>query len=93
MPCRILDYLDAYARWNAFSSLESYVFLIGIFCFFVVVFSYFNQWKQVCSKSLGCWTKFNDTRMDGQKPSSFLGILRTSNYQRKHLDVLEDSVI
>jgi cytochrome c oxidase subunit 1 len=43
MPHRIPDYLDAYVGWNAFSSFGSYVFVIGIFCFFVVVFSYFNQ--------------------------------------------------
>jgi len=38
MPCRIPDYPDAYTRWNAFSSFGLYVSVIGIFCFFVVVF-------------------------------------------------------
>ena len=38
MPSHILDYLDAYVGWNAFSSFGSYVSVIGIFCFFVVVF-------------------------------------------------------
>jgi hypothetical protein len=28
--------------------------------------------------------------MDGQKPSNFSYIFRTSSYQRKHLDVLAD---
>jgi cytochrome c oxidase subunit 1 len=38
MPCHIPDYPDAYAGWNAFSNFSSYVFIIGNFCFFVVVF-------------------------------------------------------
>jgi cytochrome c oxidase subunit 1 len=38
MPRRISDYPNAYVRWNAFSSFSSYVSVIGIFCFFVVVF-------------------------------------------------------
>jgi len=38
MSCRIPDYPYAYSRWNAFSSFGSYVFIIRIFCFFVVVF-------------------------------------------------------
>nr|QIA60542.1 cytochrome c oxidase subunit 1 [Odontoschisma grosseverrucosum] len=39
MPRRIPDYPDAYAGWNAFSSFGPYVSVVGIFCFFVVVFS------------------------------------------------------
>nr|QIA60794.1 cytochrome c oxidase subunit 1 [Metzgeria leptoneura] len=38
MPRRIPDYPDAYAGRNAFSSFGSYVSVVGIFCFFVVVF-------------------------------------------------------
>jgi cytochrome c oxidase subunit 1 len=38
MPRRIPDYPDAYAGWNAFSSFDLYVFVIRIFCFFVVIF-------------------------------------------------------
>ncbi len=43
MPCRIPNYLNAYIRWNAFSSLGSYVFIIGYFCFFIVVFFTFTS--------------------------------------------------
>jgi len=43
MPRRIPDYLDAYARWNAFSSFGSYVSVLGIFSFFCSGFSYFNR--------------------------------------------------
>ncbi len=38
MPRHISDYLNAYAGWNAFSSFGLYVFVIGIFCFFIMVF-------------------------------------------------------
>jgi cytochrome c oxidase subunit 1 len=38
IPCHILDYPNAYTGWNAFSSFDSYVYVIRIFCLFVVVF-------------------------------------------------------
>jgi cytochrome c oxidase subunit 1 len=38
IPRRISDYADAYSGWNAFSRFGSHVSVIGIFCFFVVVF-------------------------------------------------------
>ena len=37
MPCRIPNYPYAYARWNALSNFGSYISIVGIHHFFVVV--------------------------------------------------------
>lgn len=50
MPRRIPDYPDAYAGWNASSSFGSYVSVIGIFRFFVVVFPTLTSEKK-CAPS------------------------------------------
>lgn len=58
--------------------------------------NHFKQWKQqkMCSKSLGCWTEFNHTRMDGTKSSSLSYFWRTSCYQgdEKLCEVKEEKV-
>jgi len=69
MPCHILDYPNAYVGWNAFSIFNSYVFVIGIFCFFVVVFLTLTSEKK-CAPSPWAIEK-NQHLMDGQKPSNF----------------------
>jgi cytochrome c oxidase subunit 1 len=38
MPRRIPDYPDAYAEWNAVCSFGSYVSVVGIILFFVIVY-------------------------------------------------------
>uniref|UniRef100_A0A6N2L9Q7 RRM domain-containing protein n=1 Tax=Salix viminalis TaxID=40686 RepID=A0A6N2L9Q7_SALVM len=43
MPRRIPDYPDAYAGWNALSSFGSYISVVGICCFFVVVTNFESE--------------------------------------------------
>nr|QQO99837.1 cytochrome c oxidase subunit 1 [Selaginella nipponica] len=47
MPRRIPDYPDAYAAWNAMCSFGSYVSVMGIFCFFLVVHLTFGRGNRI----------------------------------------------
>jgi cytochrome c oxidase subunit 1 len=54
MPRRIPDYPDAYAGWNALSSFGSYISVVGIRRFFVVVYMFqniYSMWEMETGRS------------------------------------------
>jgi cytochrome c oxidase subunit 1 len=56
MPRRIPDYPDAYAYWNSIASVGSYVSLIGLLVFFVVIYHLFDSEAYI----------FNNKFLDGK---------------------------
>jgi cytochrome c oxidase subunit 1 len=58
MPRRIPDYADAYSGWNAVSSFGSYVSVIGILLFFIIVYLTLSG-NEKCASSP--WTAEQDT--------------------------------
>jgi cytochrome c oxidase subunit 1 len=58
MPRRIPDYPDAYSGWNAISSFGSYVSVVGIFLFFIIVYLTLTG-NEKCAASP--WTADQDT--------------------------------
>nr|AAZ29195.1 cytochrome c oxidase subunit I [Pellia epiphylla] len=68
MPRRIPDYPDAYAGWNAFSSFGSYVSVVGISRFFVVVFPTTTS-DEKCAPSPWAVLEHNSTTLEWMVPS------------------------
>jgi len=58
MPRRIPDYPDAYSGWNAISSFGSYVSVVGILLFFIIVYLTLTG-NEKCAASP--WTAEQDT--------------------------------
>lgn len=56
MPRRIPDYPDAYSYWNSVASVGSYVSLLGLLVFFVVIYHLFDSEAYV----------FNNKFLDGK---------------------------
>ncbi|MCL7040854.1 hypothetical protein MKW94_007994 [Papaver nudicaule] len=73
MPRRIPDYPDAYAGWNAISSSGSYISVIGICCFFVVVAITLSSDKRSAPSELNWAVKENSTTLEWmvQSPPAF----------------------
>ncbi|KAI3920434.1 hypothetical protein MKX01_000773 [Papaver californicum] len=72
MPHRIPDYPDAYAGWNAINSYGSYISVVGICCFFVVVVITLSNDKRYAPSEL--WAvKENSTTLEWmvQSPPAF----------------------
>ncbi|MCL7039906.1 hypothetical protein MKW94_028391 [Papaver nudicaule] len=73
MPRRIPDYPDAYAGWNAISSSGSYISVVGICCFFVVVAITLSSDKRSAPSELNWAVKENSTTLEWmvQSPPAF----------------------
>ncbi|KAI3939188.1 hypothetical protein MKX01_002056 [Papaver californicum] len=88
MPRRIPDYPDAYAGWNAISSSGSYISLVGICCFFVVVAITLSSDKRSAPSELNWAVKENSTTLEWmvQSPPAFhtFGSLAGPERSMKH---------
>ncbi|KAI3886659.1 hypothetical protein MKX03_034753 [Papaver bracteatum] len=73
MPRRIPDYPDAYAGWNAISSSGSYISVVGICCFFVVVAITLSSDKKSAPSELNWVVKENSPTLEWmvQSPPAF----------------------
>ncbi|KAI3922015.1 hypothetical protein MKX01_005704 [Papaver californicum] len=73
MPHRIPNYPDAYAGWNAISSSGSYISVVGICCFFVVVAITLSSDKRSVPSELNWVVKGNSTTLEWmvQSPPAF----------------------
>lgn len=73
MPRRIPDYPDAYAGWNALSSFGSYISVVGICCFFVVVAITLSSGKNITKANIPWAVEENSTTLEWmvQSPPAF----------------------
>ncbi|KAI3842539.1 hypothetical protein MKX03_034405 [Papaver bracteatum] len=73
MPHRIPDYPDDYAGWNTISSSGSYISVVGICCFFVVVAITLSSDKKSAPSELNWAVKENSPTLEWmvQSPPAF----------------------
>ncbi|KAI3881115.1 hypothetical protein MKX03_010128 [Papaver bracteatum] len=73
IPRRILDYPDAYAGWNIISSSGSYISVVGICCFSVVVAITLSSDKKSAPSELNWDVKENSPTLEWmvQSPPAF----------------------
>ncbi|KAI3981931.1 hypothetical protein MKX01_028761 [Papaver californicum] len=73
MPRRIPDYPDVYVGWNAISSSGSYISVVGICCFFLVVAITLSSDKRSAPSELNWAVKENSTTLEWmvQSPLAF----------------------
>jgi cytochrome c oxidase subunit 1 len=73
MPRRIPDYPDAYVGWNALSSFGSYISVVGICCFFVVVTITLSSGNNITRANIPWAVEQNSTTLEWlvQSPPAF----------------------